>query len=268
MTQWLLENSSVVLNTMCRKTSQKQITYLTPKKVEKQLDYILTDKKHYSWSRDAEANDTIHKGSDHRCVMAKFEIPKDKGKPRHNKAPKCERERETCEDGNEQKYRDLEQEVKEAEPGTSKESTTKEATDAKAKAMEQKSEAEEDAAPAASAASSASTAAADGQSITNAHAAAFEGTVASEAQETTEKDEKNRALIQERKTMAKHEKERIREISKEIKKYIREKKRTKRQEKIQNILEKVKGTRNVPSIKSVKKRILIPKVKNKEGETI
>ena len=42
----------------------------------------------------------------------------------------------------------------------------------------------------------------------------------------------------------------------------------KRQETIQKILEEVKGTRNISSIKSVKKRILIPKIKNKEGETI
>ena len=41
-----------------------------------------------------------------------------------------------------------------------------------------------------------------------------------------------------------------------------------RREKIQKILKEVKGTRNIPSIKSVKKRILTPKVKNKEGETI
>ena len=38
--------------------------------------------------------------------------------------------------------------------------------------------------------------------------------------------------------------------------------------KIQKILEEVKGTRNISSIKSVKERILIPKIKNKEGETI
>ena len=68
--------------------------------------------------------------------------------------------------------------------------------------------------------------------------------------------------------MAKHAKARIREISKEIKKWIRENKRTKRQVEIQKILEKVKGTRNIPSIKSMKKRILIPKVKNKDGENI
>ena len=42
----------------------------------------------------------------------------------------------------------------------------------------------------------------------------------------------------------------------------------KRQEKMQKILEKVKGTKNISNIKSVKKRILIPKVKNKEGETV
>ena len=207
-------------------------------------------------------------GNDHRCVMAKFEIPKDKSKPRHTKAPKGERENETCEDGNEQKYRDLEQEVKEAEPGTSKESTKKEMTNTKAKAKERKPEAGEDEAHAAPAAALAATAAADGQAITKTHAEASEGAVSSEVQETTEKDEKIRALIQERKTTAKHEKERIREISKEIKKYIRAHKRTKRQERIQKILEKVQGTRNIPNIKSVKRRILIPKVRNKEGEII
>ena len=87
-------------------------------------------------------------------------------------------------------------------------------------------------------------------------------------QETTEKDGKIRALIQERKTTAKHEIERIRAISKVIKKYIRENKRTRRQKRIQKILEKVKGTRNIPNIKCVKRRILIPKVRDKEGEII
>ena len=134
-------------------------------------------------------------------------------------------------------------------------------TDAKAKAMKPKPDVEETAAQAASAASSAPTAAADGQSITKDHAAGLEGTVASEAQETTEKDEKHRALIQERKAIEKHEKERIREISKKIKKNIRENKRTKRREHSEDL---GKSQR----IKSVKKRILIPEVKNKEGETV
>ena len=129
-------------------------------------------------------------------------------KSRHTKAPKCERDNETCEDGNEQKYRDFDQEVKEAELGMSKESTTKEATDAKAKATEQKPEAVEVEAHAAPAAALAATAAADGQTITKNHAEAAEGTVASEVQDATEKDEKIRALIQERKTTTKHEKKR------------------------------------------------------------
>ena len=51
------------------------MTYRTPKGTEKQLDYILSDKTHYCWSWDAEANDVIHMGSDHRCFMAKCVIP-------------------------------------------------------------------------------------------------------------------------------------------------------------------------------------------------
>ena len=57
------------------------------------------------------------------------------------------------------------------------------------------------------------------------------------------------------------------EVSKKIKKCIRDWKRTKRQEKIQKILEERKGTKNIPNIKSMNKRILIRKVKNMKGET-
>ena len=47
MTQWLLENKLVALNTMYKKSPPKQVTYHTSKNVGKQLDYILSDKKHY-----------------------------------------------------------------------------------------------------------------------------------------------------------------------------------------------------------------------------
>ena len=202
MTQWLLENNLVALNTMYKKIQQKQVTYLTPKNGEKQLDYILTDRKHYSWRKDAEANDTIHMGRDHRCVMAMFEIPKERGKPRHSKAPTTEREGDISDVEQQQKYTDLEQEVKDAEPGKSKESTAEEATETKADAKAQKSDAKEAEARAASAASAASTAAADGKSIKKDHAAASVGTVASEVQEAEGKDDKIMALIQERKSTA------------------------------------------------------------------
>ena len=67
-------------------------------------------------------------------------------------------------------------------------------------------------------------AAEDGKSIKRGHAEAPAGTAAAaEAQEKTEKEEEIRALIQERKTTAKHEKERIRDISKKIKKNASEK---------------------------------------------
>ena len=190
MTQWLLENKLVALNTMYKKLPQKQVTYHTPKKVEKQLDYILTDKKHYSWSRDAEANDTIHMGSDHRCVMAKFEIPKEKakGKPRQTKAPKNEQQRETCEEDQEQKYLDIEHEVKEAEPGKNTKNAAGEATEARAETVRQEANEVQDEGWSATEASAASAAAADGKSITKRHAAAPEETAASEAQDVNEKD--------------------------------------------------------------------------------
>ena len=44
MTQWLLENNLVALNTMYKNIPQKQVTYLTPKNGDKQLDYIQTDR--------------------------------------------------------------------------------------------------------------------------------------------------------------------------------------------------------------------------------
>ena len=68
LAQWLLEKGMVALNTTCRKPLQKQVTYKTLKGFEKQLDYIMRDRNHYSWSRDAEANYIIHMGSDHRYV--------------------------------------------------------------------------------------------------------------------------------------------------------------------------------------------------------
>ena len=124
MTQWLLEKNLVALNTMYKKVPQKQVTYHTPKGVKTQLDYILTDRKHNCWSKDAEANDMIHMGSDHRCVMAMFKIPKAKKTSRRNKAPSVEIKGGTKkeeltdhsrEDDFESEYKDLEQEVKYAE---------------------------------------------------------------------------------------------------------------------------------------------------------
>ena len=97
-------------------------------------------------------------------------------------------------------------------------------------------------------------------------AAAATGT--SEAKEAKDKDEEILALIQERRTIKKDERERIREVSKKIKKCIREKKEDCKARKIQKILEELKGTKNISNVKSAKKRILIPKVKNMKGETI
>ena len=74
MTQWLLETKLVALNTRYKKVPQKQVRYRSPKNDETQLDCVLLDKKHLTWSRDAESTDILHMESDHRSVVAKFEI--------------------------------------------------------------------------------------------------------------------------------------------------------------------------------------------------
>ena len=82
-------------------------------------------------------------------------------------------------------YRNLEQEVKEAEPNKIKKVSTKEATEAEARALAQMAAAAEAAARAATAEL---TAAADRKSITKSYAVAAEATEAPEAQETKGKD--------------------------------------------------------------------------------
>ena len=109
------------------------------------MDYILTDRKHYQWSRDAEANDTIHMGSDHRCVTARFEIPKKKKKanPGKTKAPATEQHSEKSDDEKQQKYLELEQEVKEAEPGKNTKNAAGEMKEAGVEAESQEAKTEE-----------------------------------------------------------------------------------------------------------------------------
>ena len=80
--------------------------------------------------------------------------------------------------------------------------------------------------------------------------------------ECVDKDAEILRLIEERRKMPKEERHRLKELTKKIKKCIREKKRMKRQQDIQRILEEFKGVRNIPGIKTAKKKVLI--TKNKE----
>ena len=62
-------------STRCtEKTPQKHTTFVSPKGSEKQIDYIQTKRRYLRHNKDAEANDMIHMGSGHRCVMATFLI--------------------------------------------------------------------------------------------------------------------------------------------------------------------------------------------------
>ena len=71
---WLMLHDYSALNAMFRKTPQKQTSFVSPKGKEKQIDHILTKRRYLRHVKDAEANDMIHMGSDHRCVTTTFMI--------------------------------------------------------------------------------------------------------------------------------------------------------------------------------------------------
>ena len=91
---WLMLNDYSALNTMFRKTPQKQTSFVSPKGKEKQIDYILTKRRYLRNVKDAEANDMIHMGSDHRCAMATFLINM-LGKDTHAKKKKKKEKHDT-----------------------------------------------------------------------------------------------------------------------------------------------------------------------------
>ena len=57
MKHWLVLQGYTALNKMCRETPQKRTTYRSPKGNEKQIDHILTKRRHPRHAKDAEAND-------------------------------------------------------------------------------------------------------------------------------------------------------------------------------------------------------------------
>ena len=94
---------------------------------------------------------------------------------------------------------------------------------------------------------------------------------ATKKDESVDKDAEIMRLIEERRKLPKEEKHRLKELSKKKikkKKLYQRKKRVKRHHDIERILEEFKGVRNMPRIKTAKKRVLITKIKNKECECI
>ena len=86
-------------------------------------------------------------------------------------------------------------------------------------------------------------------------------------EEFLDKDAEILRFIEERRSMPKGEKQRLKDLGRGVKKCIREK-RMKRQQDIERILEEFKGVPNIPRIKTAKKRVLITKIKNEKGECI
>ena len=92
---------STQLDIQKRRLENKRFTDL----LREQIDHILIKRRHLKCSKDAEANDMIHMGGDHRCVMATFVIntPKKDGshetdrQARNNKAkqPKTDEQKKS-----------------------------------------------------------------------------------------------------------------------------------------------------------------------------
>ena len=105
MEHWMMLQTLVALNTVFRKTPEKQVTYRTPKGVEKQLDYVLINRKYMSCSRDAEANNINHKwpqnchGAVRDQSMDEGRLPK---KNAHRRREKSAKESIKIQDGREE----------------------------------------------------------------------------------------------------------------------------------------------------------------------
>ena len=113
MKHWLMLQGFTALNTVYRKNLGKPTTCISPKGNGKQIDYILTTRRNLRYNKDAEANDMIHMGSGHRCVMATFTITTP-GKSNHHKTLKGNHDI-IKHDGRDQKGKNIEVEKRELE---------------------------------------------------------------------------------------------------------------------------------------------------------
>ena len=128
MKQWLMIQNFTAPNTTYRKkTHEKQASSTTPKGTEKQLDYILVDRKHVYCSRDAVANDLIHIGKrpqkcygTHRDYSTKKEVsqkthkqPRRKSKQQRAQRAKMMKKKRSDEANKfEERYAELERRIK------------------------------------------------------------------------------------------------------------------------------------------------------------
>ena len=74
MKQWLRIQNVVALHTAFKNT-EKQYTFRSPSGKEKQLYYVVIDRRNRRYCTDAESNDMGSLGSGHRSVNAHFRFP-------------------------------------------------------------------------------------------------------------------------------------------------------------------------------------------------
>ena len=76
MKQWWMIQNHVALNTtFTKKKKNRKHTFRSPSGKEKQLDCVVIVRRNRRYCTDAEANDMIHLGTDHRSVTAHFRFP-------------------------------------------------------------------------------------------------------------------------------------------------------------------------------------------------
>ena len=121
------------------------MTYRSPKGNEKQIDYIIVKRKHMKFNKDAEANDMIQMGSDHRCVMATFTIttPKKDGRCKKKKKTKLTKMKQTLgmRSLSSKKYQEIIEKMKENAGAANKESNQSKGKPPKQKQLQHKQKA-------------------------------------------------------------------------------------------------------------------------------
>ena len=95
MKQGLMIQNYVVPKTTFKNVSEEQTAFRSASGKDKQLDDVLSDKRSRRYCTDAEANDMIHLGSDHRSVTAHFQFPCGKKKGALNNEGRNQRFRES-----------------------------------------------------------------------------------------------------------------------------------------------------------------------------
>ena len=229
VTQWLMVQNYVALNTTFKKMPEKQATFRSASGKDKQLDYLLIDKRNSKLNcADAEANDMICLESDHRSVTVHFRFPCVKKKGGLNNGDQEHNIFSKMQDASDIQHPRKKREAPEPTERSMKSSeymmnSEKRFTGKHEAAANEKADITE------RQHATTTTATQRGEMVGDAEQQQLTAMTAAHREETIDsKDQELSALIEKRKNMERKEKAQVKDISKEIKKG------NQRQQKIQN----------------------------------